>query len=85
MLLLKTLVKNADQNAHGTDRRHSFNDDGDVVLTLCDSELDVVTNAWDFDKRHICWSDLIEIGYFSPMTLTPAFENVTGSSAFVQD
>ena len=25
---------------------------------FCDSELDVVTNAWDFDKRHICWADL---------------------------
>ena len=28
-----------------------YSDYGDVVLPLCDSELDVVTNAWGVDKR----------------------------------
>ena len=36
----------------------TFRDYGDVVLPLCDSELDVVTNAWGVDKRHISWADL---------------------------
>ena len=41
--------------------------------------------AHPLDKRHISWSDLIEIGYVSPMTPTPAFENVAGSSAVDND